>query len=163
MKRLLPLVNDETTMKGLFEKARIVVHDEYRFKGTDVRPDGDAVYWHCINYGKNLPERVAIIAYLYATTMATHDPEELTTTFWHCPAITFKGRRKEFGRFRANFARVAKGYCRNKSCLVEGIYKSVDPDGWSGTMYGAGFHMHPRKPAKFEWCGIRVHRESGPL
>ena len=163
MKRLLPLATNDTIMKGFFEKARVLVHDEYRFKGTDVRPEGDVVYWHCINAGKTLPERIAIIAYLYATTVAVHDPEELTTKFWHYSAILERERRGEFERFRTNFARVTKGYCRNKSCLMEGMYKSVDPNGWSGTLYGAGFHMHPRTPAEFERCGIRVHRESGPL
>ena len=163
MKRLLSLATNDTIMKGLFEKARILVHDEYRFKGTDVCPEGDAVYWHSINHGRNLPERIAIIAYLYATTVAVHDPEELTTKFWHYSAISERERSGEFERFRTNFVRVAKAYCRNNPCLVEGMYKSVDPDGWSGTIYGAAFFMYPRKPESFSRGGIWVHRESGPL
>ena len=105
----------------------------YKIHDENISPYGDEQYRELINATKSLPERLAMIAYLYATTA---DIQSVLWDDWEFVRKAVKPGRQsnptaerladeEFNRFAMNFKTLTKAHLRKRGCVLKGIAEHV--------------------------------------
>lgn len=132
------------------------IHDE------NAHPYGDEQYRELITAATPLPERLAMIAYLYATTA---DVQDILWDDWEFVRKSVKPGRQsnptaerlaneEFDRFSTNFKVLSKAYLRKRGCVLRGIVEYLHPCG-EYEMFDATYFVDPRQPHVFANAGVQ--------
>ena len=134
----------------------------YKIHDENVRPYGDEQYRELIMTTKSLPERLAMIAYLYATTAAMQsvlcDDQDFVRKAVK-PGIqpnptAERLADEEFDRFARNFKTLTKAYLKKRACVLKGVVEYVYLCG-DYEMFDAIYLVGPRHPHVIS--SMRVH------
>ena len=125
----------------------------YKIHDENVSPYGDEQYRELIIGAKSLPERLAMIAYLYATTA------DMQSVLWDDQEFVRKAVKpgkqpnptaerladEEFSRFAVNFKTLTKAYLKKRGCVLKGIAEHVYLCG-DYEMFDATYPVDPKHP-----------------
>ena len=149
-------------LSSLYKKVQGIAHEWYKVHDEDVHPYGDEMYRDLIMATKPLPERLAMIAYLYATTA------DVQNVLWDDHEFVRKAvkpgghpmptdeilEEEEFNRFVSNFKTLTKAYLKKKACVLTGIVEYVYLCG-DYEMFNALYPVTPRQPHVFASMGVQ--------
>ena len=152
-------------LTSLYLKVQGIAHEWYKVHDEDVHRYGDEMYRDLIMAAKPLPERLAMIAYLYATTA------DVQSVLWDDHEFVRKAVKpgghpmptdeilaeEEFNRFSSNFKTLAKAYLKKKACVLTGIVEYVYLCG-DYEMFNALYPVTPRQPHVFASMGVQDTR-----
>ena len=134
----------------------------YKIHDENVCPYGDTQYRELIMAEKSLPERLGMIAYLYATTVDAQSVlwddrdfvRKAVTSGKQSNPTAERLAGEEFDRFATNFKTLTKAYLRKRGCVLKGIVEYIYLCG-DYEMFDALYPVDPQQPHVFASFGVQ--------